>query len=69
MYKTPFRLLGNFGKQKFSQVKKRLLRLVKQKRALITDRIALLRNSFFITVGQAILQRDTTIELKVILFR
>ena len=26
IYKTPFRLLGNFGKQQFKKVKKRILR-------------------------------------------
>ena len=26
VYKTPFRLLGNFGKQQFNKIKKKILR-------------------------------------------
>ena len=26
VYKTPFRLLGNFGKQQFNRIKKKILR-------------------------------------------
>ena len=30
VYKTPFRLLGNLGKQKFNQLKRKIFKLIKK---------------------------------------
>lgn len=39
LYKTQFRLLGNFAKKKLSQAKRKILRLVKRNQNVATDEI------------------------------